>query len=71
MENQRDPHCFPHREEWMLERVLAGEANPDTAEVILGVSEWELCGMLRGLVKRREEEQAWEAPDESAGKAST
>jgi hypothetical protein len=46
-------------EEWVLEQVLAGKANPDVAPYVIGVSSTELRSMLVGLIHQRAKEQGW------------
>jgi hypothetical protein len=46
-------------EEWLLEQVLSGTANPEMAPYLIGISSRELQSRLRGLIDRRAEEQGW------------
>ena len=46
-------------EEWVLEQVIAGKANPEVAPYVIGVSSTELRSMLAGLIDRRAKEQGW------------
>jgi hypothetical protein len=47
-------------EEWLLEQVLTGMANPDVVPYVMGISTRELQSRLRGLIDQRAEEQGWQ-----------
>jgi hypothetical protein len=46
-------------EEWLLEQVLSGTANPEMAPYLIGISSRELQSRLRGLIDQRAAEQGW------------
>lgn len=46
-------------EEWVLEQVISGQANPDVVPYVMGISLTELRSRLRGLIHLRAEEQGW------------
>lgn len=48
-------------EEWLLEQVLSGTANPEMAPYLIGISSRELQSRLRGLIDQRAEEQGWKS----------
>lgn len=43
----------------LLEQVLSGEAEPETAAGMMGISRFELRSLLWNLLEQRVQEQGW------------
>jgi hypothetical protein len=54
------PLPVPAQTEVVLERVLVGQAAPELAASLLGLTEYELGILLRALIRQRATEQAWD-----------
>ena len=47
-------------EDWLLEQVLNGSANPEVVPYLIGISSRELQSRLRSLIDQRADEQGWQ-----------
>lgn len=61
MKHEDAPRKGRPPEEWLLEQVLCGTANPEMAPYLIGISSRELQSRLRGLIDQRAEEQGWQS----------